>query len=472
MILKNVLEFIGVFSDDSTEAMTLQIDSRKVKEGDIFLAYEGHNHDGNSFIDEAFINGAVAVISDKYSGDRIYHCPTIKDERNRLAAYFYNEPYDDLTIIGVTGTNGKTSTASCIYQMLVTLDVKVMLIGTNGVFSGDYKEELDNTTPDGVILARLFYNAKVLNCTHVIMEVSSHSLALKRVSEIKFSGAIFTNISHEHLDFHHTIDEYAKTKSELFCMVKTNGFCIVNNDDKYAQLMKEQSKGMVSTFGTTSDCNYFINQCHLTRNQSVFNINSQQVKTNLVSKFNVYNVTACYAALKCLGFRDEQILPSLAHLSPISGRMECIYQSKYSAFIDFAHTPDALEKVLSFMRPICNGKIIAVFGCGGNRDRTKRPKMGEVVGRLADKVIVTSDNPRYENPKVIIDETLQGLKKYENKTFSYLSRSDAIVKAISLAEPNDIILLFGKGQENYQIIKDFKIPYNDKEVFNQCLSKH
>lgn len=463
MKLKELMMMVGISVNSEEDVTGIEINSKKICSGNIFIAKNGENHDCEEFIEEAYSNGAIYIIKEcGIEKEKELVVSNLEDIKAKLAYSFYQYPQNKLKIIGITGTNGKTSTSSIIANLFEQLNIPVMIIGTNGAKCKNYYYELDNTTPDAVTLAKIFSKAVELNCSYVVMEVSSHSLIFNRVRELTFDYAIFTNLSNEHLDFHVTMDEYAKAKAKLFSKLKKDGVGIINEDDAYAAIMKENCFNKIITFGKSHNSDYQIEVISTTPTESKFKINKIFYSMNLITLANIYNVTAAIALFKHLEVKDVVLQSLLTHLKAIEGRIEIIKVKDFFTVIDFAHTPAAMKMILEFLKSICHGKLICVFGCGGNRDKSKRPLMGKFASEICDKVIITSDNPRYEDPYQIINEVILGIEK-ENYMTS-VERKDAICMALSQAKKDDIIVILGKGHEKYQIIKDKKIPFSDKEV--------
>lgn len=444
-----------------------ETDSRKIKPGQTFVAIKGFTVDGHSFIDKAIENGATKIIVEE---DVNASVPTVKVDstkeylKNELVNK-YSSFLDDLNIIGVTGTNGKTTTCYLTYQMLNQLGFKTAYIGTIGFYYGDYKRELPNTTPEILTVYNMMYEAKEHGCTHVVMEVSSHSLEEERIAGLKFVTTAFTNLTQDHLDFHKTMDNYLNAKLKIFNYLKPNGTMVVNNDDSYASNFIKDGFNTI-TLGYKDDSTIKINEAHYTPIDTTinFDINGENkvVKTNLTSKFNVYNYLTCYAILKSLDITDDNIERVTSTVYPPKGRCEIIEANKGFAVIDYAHTPDAVEKVINSFLELKKNRILTIVGCGGDRDPLKRPIMGDIACKLSDHVIFTNDNPRTEDPQNIMNDITKDLK-YDNFEIIF-DRKEAIYKGISSMEENDILLILGKGHEDYQILGHEKVHFDDCEV--------
>lgn len=444
-----------------------ETDSRKIKPGQTFVAIKGYTVNGHDFINSAIENGATKIISEK---DIEVSVPVIKVEnskeylKNELIKR-YSSYLKDLTIIGITGTNGKTTTCYLTYQMLNKLGYKTAYIGTIGFYYDDYKLELPNTTPELLTIYKLMYEAKDHGCTHIVMEVSSQALEEERIAGINLSIAAFTNLTQDHLDFHKSMENYLNAKLKIFNYLNNDGVMIVNNDDEYADKFIQKKYNTI-TLGYKNDSNIkIINAKYTSSNTNIEFICDNEIKnitTNLTSKFNVYNYLTCFAILKSLDIDENKIIEITKDTYPPKGRCEIIKVNQGVAVVDYAHTPDAVEKVINSFIELKENKIITIVGCGGDRDPLKRPIMGNIACKLSDYVIFTNDNPRTEDPNNIMNDITNDLK-FNNYEVIF-DRKDAIYKAISLMQPKDILLILGKGHENYQIIGREKIHFDDREI--------
>lgn len=434
--------------------MHIQYNSKKIKKGDIFIAI-GKGHD---YVNEAIDNGASKVIVE-YGN---YSVPTkkVKDTRKYLIKYlkkYYYDEIKDLNIIGITGTNGKTTTAYLIYQALNLLNSKCSYIGTIGFYMDSKIKDLDNTTPDLIDLYEMLLESKKNGCKNVVMEVSSHSISLKRISALKFDYVLFTNLTLEHLNYHKTMKKYFKAKKNLLKYLKKNGKKIVNVDDPYMKKLKRKAI-TIGCSGTYKIKDYYYND------GTTFYLNDKKYKTKLLGRHNIYNVSFTIALLESMGFCN--LYNIIKKLIPPSGRLEKIANN---IFIDYAHTPDAVEKIINSVKEFSTGKIITVIGCGGNRDKSKRPIMAKISTTLSNYVIFTSDNPRSEEPLKIIEDMTDNL---DNTNYIVeVSREEAIKKGIQMLEKNDILLVLGKGHEKYQIINDIKYPFDDAEIIRNNIRR-
>ena len=450
--------------------LNIKTDSRKVVKGDTFIALNGNTVDGHDFIDSAIKNGAEKIICEhgKYDVDTI----NVSDTHEYLKNYLvnnYSKEFENLKLIGVTGTSGKTTTCFLTYQILNKLGIKTCYIGTIGCYIDNDVVELSNTTPDILELYNLLLTAKEKGCKVIVMEVSSHSLAEERIKGLKFDVCAFTNLSQDHLDFHKTMEEYCKCKVKIINYLKDNGKIIVNVDDEYSKYFicdKSLSLGI-------NGSNYKIKEFHMenTHTDILFNVNndSYEVRTNLIGKFNVYNYLTSLALINNLGISVNDIINVTDSINAPVGRAQIIKVGTSIAVIDYAHKPDAVSKIIPLFREVTKGKIITIIGCGGDRDPMKRPIMGNIATSLSDYVILTNDNPRTEDEKLIMKDILEGITT-DNYEVIY-DRKDAIKKGISMLKDNDCLLILGKGHEDYQIIGRTKIHLSDYEEVIKNINK-
>lgn len=463
--LSEILNFIGIKSSNDKEVNRICSDSRKIKKGDLFIALNGYHHKGKEYIKQALDNGAIGVINEDLEGENIYKCIDLKNKLSSLLEFAFDLDFNKFKVIGVTGTNGKTTTTSLIYKFLLSNKENVTLIGTNGVYFNNEHIYIDNTTPNIIELYSIFNESRKRNIYTIIMEVSSHAIALNRIDKIRFDIVCFTNISHDHLDFHKTIDNYANCKLKLIQYLRENGLIIYNEDDFYFKNISKNNKNVIS-YGINSQDNK-INNIRLDTSKSVFYINNTYIESKLSCLFNVYNLSLAYLVLLNMNYKVNDIVKGLSKIDYIDGRMQKINIKNMNIYIDFAHSPDSISKVLAFIKPLVKKKLIVIFGAGGDRDKLKRPKMLDACLKYANKIYITSDNPRYEDPSLIINEIIKN--KMSCKIETFLSREDAIIDALKYSEKQDTIVILGKGNENYQIINDLKIPYSDYEVIKKCL---
>ena len=478
MLLRNVLEGLKIVSTNCNLDMDIAAichDSRKVSEGALFVAISGFQADGNSFAKAALSNGAVAVLTETAQAD----IPYIQIENARralavVAANFQRHPSREMKMIGVTGTNGKTTVTYLLKQLLEENGAKVGLIGTNQNMVGDEIIETERTTPEPNGLQALLRRMADAGCTHVVMEVSSHSLILHRVHGIEFELGIFTNLSQDHLDFHKTMDAYAEAKSLLFKQCK-NG--VINLDDAYANTMLGADKCNYITYSTKKNsADVLCKNIKLKEKGISFEAVCEQdiahIELGIPGEFSVYNALSVVAAAHTLGISLESAASALKHAHGVCGRAEIVpCDADYTVMIDYAHSPDGLENILKTVRGFAKGRVVVVFGCGGDRDTTKRPIMGKIASDLADFVVVTSDNPRTEDPMAIIEQILPGIKKNRDSYHVEVARPDAIHYALSHAQSGDVIVLAGKGHETYQEICGVKHHMDEREIVAAYFAK-
>jgi UDP-N-acetylmuramoyl-L-alanyl-D-glutamate--2,6-diaminopimelate ligase len=466
-------EIIRISGNIDIDINSIQQDSRLIEEGDLFIAKKGFCTDGHKFIDQAIKNGAVCIVLEDdvevKSGITYIWVRDTEDILAYLSSRYYNEPSKYISLIGVTGTNGKTSTTYFIKSILDVNNIKTGIIGTTGIITNETVESIKNTTPDPLVINKTLRKMIESDIKACVMEVSSHSLDLKRVEYLDLDIGIFTNLTKDHLDHHKTMENYYKSKLKLF--YKTSKCNIINVDSSYGMKIIDDLKNKIYTltYGIENKADVFANNIEYYKNKVKFQLNFNEqsivIELNIPGKFNIYNALAAASCGLILGLDLNDIKRGLENLKGIKGRLEVLPINKdFTVIIDFAHTPDGLEEVLKNLSYIANGRIIVVFGAGGNRDRTKRPEMGEIVGMYSDIPIVTSDNPRFEDPLKIIEDVVKGVEKTSTRYKIIVDRKEAIEYALDIAEPNDIILLAGKGHENYTIIGDNIYPFNEREI--------
>ena len=458
-------------------------DSRRVIKGSIFVAIKGFKSDGHKFILDALNNGAIAVILEDNNSvpDEIFiHNGKakilVKDSRIALAQasnYFFKEPSNRLKLIGITGTNGKTTTTYFIKSIVELAGNKAGLIGTISNYIGSKEIKTSLTTPESNDLNELFYEMFSEGCSYAVMEVSSHSLILKRVYGLNFSCAIFTNITSDHLDFHGNFEEYFKAKKILFDSLSDSSVIIYNKDDKNSSNIIKDSKAKVYSFGTTPGAEFLIKNISYNLNGTTFTIHynakDYSIFTSLIGGFNAYNASAAFASTVLDGINPEMVITGIRNTKQVPGRFEVIGQGNKKVIVDYSHTADSLEKALSALNNIVKEQnpVYTVFGCGGNRDKTKRPVMGKIASEMSKKVFITSDNPRNENPFEIIKEIKVGINKDNFEVIE--NRKEAIRRAIEDTEDNAVILIAGKGHESYQEINGIRNHFSDKEIAEKYL---
>lgn len=471
MILKDIISGLDAKASGITdiEIEGIAYDSRKVKKGFLFIAIKGYETDGHKYIESALKNGAVAVIGQE---DLTLDCTYIKTDNSRralaiCAAQFYNHPEKKLKIIGITGTNGKTTTTYLIRQILMLKGTRCDLIGTNQIIIGNEEIESSRTTPESLDLFEIFSKMAESGGEYVVMEVSSHSLVLDRVYGVEFETAIITNITQDHLDFHKTMDEYAKAKAIMFTMCKT---AAVNIDDEYKDIILKAAGKSAVTYGIKGNAAVKAENIKMSERGVIFSITkngeTREKRLGIPGEFSVYNALAAICACENIGVSEEDIEKGLVLAKPVKGRIEVVHvNTPYTVIIDYAHTPDGLTNIISAVRGFAKKRVITLFGCGGNRDALKRPQMGAIAEELSDLVVVTSDNPRCEEPYSIIEDILKGMKKDNHIVIE--NRREAIRHAMTIAEEGDIIILAGKGHETYQEINHVKHDFDERVIVRE-----
>ena len=478
-LLKNIKP-LAVIGDGEVEITGVNIDSRKIESGHLFVAIRGTQTDGHRFIPKALELGAVAVLCEKLpehlSGATATHShvtyiqvASTEDAVGPVATVFYGEPSTKLKLVGVTGTNGKTTIATLLYNMFRKFGHRCGLLSTVCNYIEGEAIPADHTTPDPIELNRLLARMVEAGCEYAFMECSSHAIAQKRIGGLKFAGGLFTNLTRDHLDYHKTFENYRDAKKAFFDGLPKDAFAITNADDKNGMVMVQNCKATVKTYSirTMADFRARIIECHF--EGMYLEIDGHEVGVQFIGKFNVSNLLAVYGAAVMLGKNPEDILVVLSTLKSVAGRLEPIRSADgVTAIVDYAHTPDALENVLNAIHEVLEGKqgqVITVCGAGGNRDKGKRPLMAQEAVKQSDRVIITSDNPRFEEPQDIINDMLAGLDaKQMKKVVSIADRREAIKTAVMLAQKGDVILIAGKGHEDYQEIKGVKHHFDDREV--------
>lgn len=471
-VLKNIKP-LQVAGDMDVEICGVNIDSRRIGNGHLFIAMKGTLADGHKFIGKAIDQGARAILCEDMpeelkAGVTYVQVPSTEDVAGRAATNFYGNPSTKLTLVGVTGTNGKTTIATLLYNMFRKMGHKCGLLSTVCNYIEDEAVPADHTTPDPIELNMLLARMVEAGCEYAFMECSSHAIAQKRIGGLTFAGGIFTNLTRDHLDYHKTFENYRNAKKAFFDALPKSAFAITNADDKNGMVMVQNTKATIKTYSTRSmaDFKARIIECHF--EGMYLDIDNHEVGVQFIGKFNVSNLLAVYASAVMLGQRPENILLVMSTLHSVSGRLEPIRSPEgYTAIVDYAHTPDALANVLNAIHEVLDGKgkVVTVCGAGGNRDKGKRPLMAQEAVKQSDKVIITSDNPRFEEPQAIIDDMLAGLNAQQmKKVLCIVDRREAIRTACMLAQKGDVVLIAGKGHEDYQEIKGVKHHFDDKEV--------
>ncbi|MDR2056964.1 MAG: UDP-N-acetylmuramoyl-L-alanyl-D-glutamate--2,6-diaminopimelate ligase [Dysgonamonadaceae bacterium] len=464
---------LGIEGNPNKNITGIHFDSRKIKKGHLFIAVQGTQSDGHDYIGKAIENGATAIVCQTLP-DAVQQNITyiqVKDSADalgHLASTWNGNPSQKLTLVGVTGTNGKTTTATLLYLLFKKQGHKTGLLSTVCNYINDRTISATHTTPDAIELNALLAQMLAEECKYVFMEISSHAVAQKRINGLQFKGGIFTNLTRDHLDYHETVEAYRDAKKGFFDLLPTDAFALTNRDDKNGLFMLQNTKASKQTYSlkTLAEFKGKILESHF--DGTLMTVNDREILTQFVGKFNAYNLLAVYGAAVLLGGNPEEILIQLSTLQSVSGRFQTFPSPEgYTAIVDYAHTPDALTNVLNAIQEIQeeSGKTLTVVGCGGNRDKGKRPIMAREAVRLSDLVILTSDNPRFEKPADIIQDMLNGLGDVERKKVICITdRREAIRTACLLAQKGDVVLIAGKGHEDYQEIEGVKHHFDDREI--------
>jgi UDP-N-acetylmuramoyl-L-alanyl-D-glutamate--2,6-diaminopimelate ligase len=475
-ILKDILYKTGIADVKGVTISGITdvcFDSRKVKEGSLFVAVKGTQTDGHVYIEQVIQKGAVAIVCEHmppeiHNGITYIRVHDSASALSQIAANFYGNPSEKLKLVGVTGTNGKTTTVTLLHQLFRELGFPCGLLSTVKNMVNDRIFPASHTTPDPLQLNELLADMVNNGCEYAFMEVSSHAVVQKRIAGITFAAGVFTNITHDHLDYHLTFENYLRAKKEFFDNLPSEAFALINTDDKNGLFMLQNTRAKKYTYALRSMADY---KCRLIENQFTglhLNLDGHEIICRLVGSFNAYNLTATYATAVLLGREKLEVLTALSTLTPVEGRFDyVIAPNKVIGIIDYAHSPDALQNVLSTIHDVNGGlgKIITVVGCGGDRDTAKRPVMTKIACDMSDRVILTSDNPRSEDPAEIISQMEKGIPVGDvRKTLSIIDRKEAIKAAVSFTMPGDVILIAGKGHEKYQEIKGVRTPFDDKKV--------
>lgn len=469
------IKTVNIIGSTDIDLTGINIDSRRIKAGHLFVAMKGTQVDGHRFIEKAIELGAIAVLLEDmpdslHEGVTYIQVASTEDAVGKVATLFYGNPSSKLKLVGVTGTNGKTTIATLLYNMFRKFGYKVGLLSTVCNYIDDEAIPADHTTPDPIELNELLGRMVDAGCEYAFMECSSHAIHQRRIGGLKFTGGIFTNLTRDHLDYHKTFENYRNAKKKFFDDLPKDAFAITNADDKNGMVMVQNTKATVKTYSTQrmADFRAKILECHF--EGMYLDIDGREVGVQFIGKFNVSNLLAVYGAATMLGKKAEDILVVLSTLKSVNGRLEPIHSPEgYTAVVDYAHTPDALENVLLAIHDVLNGKghVITVCGAGGHRDKGKRPLMAQEAVKQSDKVILTSDNPRDEKPEAIIEDMLTGLTpQQKKKVITIVDRKEAIRTACMMAEKGDVILVAGKGHETYQEINGVKHHFDDHEVLH------
>ncbi|WP_395077597.1 UDP-N-acetylmuramoyl-L-alanyl-D-glutamate--2,6-diaminopimelate ligase [Flavobacterium sp.] len=483
MVLKEILYKVAleiVHGSTDVEVNNIHFDSRKIEANDVFVAIRGSVSNGHEFIDKAISLGASVIICDTLPVSLLSQITYVKvKDTNTALAYlatnFYDNPSQKLQLVGVTGTNGKTTIASLLYQLFKKAGFKVGLLSTVKIMVDEIEHKATHTTPDSLTINYFLNEMVESGCEYCFMEVSSHGIHQKRTEGLHFVGGVFTNLSHDHLDYHPTFAEYRDVKKSFFDNLPKSAFTLSNIDDKNGMVMMQNTKARKLSYALKTYADY---KAIIIENQLsglLLKINEQEVWVRLIGTFNAYNLLAIYGVAIELGIEKLEVLRLLSELESVSGRFQFIVsQQNITAIVDYAHTPDALENVLSTINDIRtkNEQLITIIGCGGDRDKTKRPIMANIASEMSNKAILTSDNPRTENPETIISEMEAGITAVNYKKYmSIVDRKQAIKTACQLAQPNDIILIAGKGHETYQEINGVRHDFDDMQIVKQMLEQ-
>lgn len=476
-LLQDILYQVRIKQVTGTTQMAIEriaFDSREVTNFSLFVAMEGTQVDGHNFIEQAIESGAIAVVCEKMPENRNSEVTYVEvddahDALGKMASNFYDDPSSEIELVGITGTNGKTTCVTILYRLFKLLGKKVGLISTVENRIHNQIVKATHTTPDALALNGLLRDMVDQGCSHCFMEVSSHALHQKRVAGTSFAGAVFTNITHEHLDYHKTFDEYIGAKKLLFDGLSSEAFALVNLDDKHGATMLQNCKAKTQkTFALKAMADY---KAKVIENQFTglhLHVDGFDLYTKLVGRFNAYNILTAYATALLMGREQMEVLTALSNINPVAGRFEYVMSPDgVAAIIDYAHTPDALKNVLKTVADIRtkNETVITVVGCGGNRDTTKRPQMAQIACKYSDRVILTSDNPRFEDPDKIIEDMMTGVEPQDHKKVNQIAnRREAIKMACSIGQSGDIILIAGKGHETYQEIRGERQPFDDLAI--------
>ncbi|RXQ89857.1 UDP-N-acetylmuramoyl-L-alanyl-D-glutamate--2,6-diaminopimelate ligase [Ancylomarina salipaludis] len=473
----NIVESIG---DLEREINAIHFDSRKVETGDFFIAQVGTQSDGHDYITKAIEQGAKAILCERlpeltHPDVSYFRVENTSKALSVLAHNYYNRPSDHLKLVGVTGTNGKTTIASLLYELFRKLGYKVGLLSTVTNYIDSKVVKATHTTPDAIQISALLNEMVAAGCEYCFMEVSSHAVDQHRTADLNFKGGIFTNLTHDHLDYHKTFDSYLRAKKGFFDQLGKTAFAITNADDKNGKIMLQNTKAHKFTYSTRAFADFRAQILEKHFNGMLLEMDGIELWTNFIGDFNAHNLLAVYSAARLLDQSKEEVLMKMSELKSVAGRFESLVSPNgVMAIVDYAHTPDALKNVLQTIDQLRtkNETVITVVGAGGDRDKTKRPLMGNVAAEYSDKVILTSDNPRSEDPDTIISEMKEGVSADKlRKVLAISDRKEAIRTAIMLAQKDDIILVAGKGHEDYQEIKGVKYHFDDKEIINEIFNQ-
>ena len=480
--LKNILYKVtlnAVVGSTSITVNELHFDSRKVSNKDVFVAVKGLESNGHDYIDTAIQQGAIAIICEKIPDIIIDNVTYVEVDSTHkalaiMASNYYGVPSENLNLVGVTGTNGKTTVATLLYQLFKKAGFKVGLLSTVKIYVNDKEYDATHTTPDSLSINNYLSEMNTEGVEFCFMEVSSHGIHQNRTDGLQFAGGVFTNLTHDHLDYHKTFAEYRDVKKSFFDKLPKSAFSLINIDDKNGLIMMQNTVSRKFTYALKTYADYRAQILENQLNGLLLKINDSEIWSKLIGSFNAYNLLAIYGTADILGLEKEEILRLISELDSVDGRFQYLISNEITAIVDYAHTPDALKNVLETINSIRtkNEELITVVGCGGDRDKTKRPKMANIASTLSTKVIFTSDNPRTETPETIIAEMEAGIEPQNyKKTLSIVDRKQAIKTACQLAQPSDIILIAGKGHETYQEINGNRTDFNDYKIVEEFLKQ-
>ena len=468
-----------VIGDTGTLIRNVVSDSREVTKKDLYIAIDGVNVDGHKFINSSIKKGAICIVCEVlpeklHEGILYVLVKSTRDSIGIISSNYFSNPSSKLKLIGVTGTNGKTTIATLLYSLYKTAGLKAGLISTVINYVDEKEMDSTQTTPDSLTINKLLYQMVEEGIQYCFMEVSSHGIEQRRISGLEFSGGIFSNLTHDHLDYHNSFEDYRDVKKDFFDNLPNTAFSLINKDDKNGKYMVQNTKSRIFTYGLKTYADYKIKILEFSLEGMLLKINESEFWSNLSGKFNAYNLLAVFSTASILGMPFSKTLQLMSMLKNVKGRFEYLKLNNITAIVDYAHTPDALKNIINSINEIKTNKesLITIIGCGGNRDRSKRPVMGDIASSLSSKVIFTSDNPRNESPEEIIQDMVSGVKPLNSvKTISIANRKEAIKTACQLAKSNDIILIAGKGHEKFQEINDKKHLFDDYKVVKECLTK-
>ena len=481
-LLREILykvEINSVVGNTSLLINKIEFDSRLISDGDMYIAITGVNFDGHSFISQAIQNGANCIVCEKTPENKTDGVVYVNVKSSRkaqaiISSNYFDNPSSKLNLIGVTGTNGKTTIATLLFDLYTELEIKSGLISTVKISFDNKNFQANQTTPDSLSINRFLSEMVNANVRYCFMEVSSHGIDQNRTDGLVFKGGIFTNLTHDHLDYHESFENYRDTKKQFFDSLSNNSFALTNNDDKNGMVMLQNTIADKYTYSLNSVSDFKAKILESSFDGMLLKINSTEFWSKLVGKFNAYNILSVYSAASILGLPKNELLKAMSSLDAVAGRFQFYKKNKITAIVDYAHTPDALENILKSINEIktSENNLITVVGCGGNRDKSKRPLMGDIASNLSSKVIFTSDNPRFEDPEIIIEEMISGVRSTNsNKTISISNRKEAIKAACQFARTDDIILVAGKGHESYQEVKGVRSHFDDFEIVKELLNQ-